>query len=183
MAHPMNWICVFCGAYAGHSEAHRAAAAELGTLLARRGLGLVYGAGCTGLMGAVAEAALAGGAPVTGVVPDGLNTDALVRRDLSRLEVVPDLHVRKQRMVELGDAFVALPGGYGTLDELLEAATHAQLGYHHKPVGLLNVDDYFDGLLAQLKRAVTEGFLASEQLARLHVASDPEALLDRMVGG
>ncbi len=176
----MNAICVFCGASSGHSGSYRSAAAELGAALARRGFGLVYGAGRTGLMGAVAEAALAGGAAVTGIVPRALHTPELVHPALSRLEVVPNLHVRKARMVELSDAFVALPGGYGTLDELLEAVTHAQLGFHHKPVGVLNVDGYFDALLAQLQRCVSDGFLPTEQLGLLDIASDPNALLDQI---
>jgi hypothetical protein len=183
MAHPVSVICVFCGASAGRSSQYRATATELGTLLARRGFELVYGAGRTGLMGAVAEAALVGGARVTGVVPRALNTAELVHQTLPRLEVVADLHERKARMVELSDAFVALPGGYGTLDELLEAVAHAQLGFHHKPVGLLNVKGYFDALLTQLRRCVTDGFLPAEQLDLLSVATEPDALINQITAG
>jgi uncharacterized protein (TIGR00730 family) len=180
MAHCVSAICVFCGASAGLSGNYRAAAADLGTVVAERGFDMVYGAGRTGLMGVVAEAALAGGAQVTGIVPRSLNTPELVHQALSRLEVVPDLYLRKARMVELSDAFVALPGGYGTLDELLEAITLAQLGFHQKPVGALNVNGYFDALLAQLQRSVADGFLPAEQLDLLSVASDPRTLLDQI---
>jgi len=180
MPHPVSSICVFCAASVGRHSAYRAAATVLGSLLGERGHALVYGAGRTGLMGALAEAALAAGARVTGVVPESLNTPELVHQALSRLEVVPDLHVRKARMVALSDAFVSLPGGYGTLDELLDAVAHAQLRFHDKPVGVLNVDGYFDSLLEQLRRSVSDGFLTAGQLDLLEVAGAPAALLDRV---
>ena len=131
-------------------------------------------------MGALAKATLAAGGQVVGVVPKALNTRRLVHAELSRLEVVGDLAQRKALMAELGDAFIALPGGLGTLDELLEAATSAQLGYHEKPVGALNVAGYFDSLLTQLDRAVTEGFLPDRHRRLLVVAADPATLLDRL---
>jgi uncharacterized protein (TIGR00730 family) len=173
-------ICVFCGAQAGNSPAYREAATRFGALLARRGLALVYGAGRTGLMGALVEAALQNGAEATGVVPKSLDSAEQVHAALPNLHVVPDLGARKALMLECADAFVALPGGYGTIDELLESASQAQLGLHHKPTGLLNVAGYFDGLVRQLDHAVREGFITPADRNLLVVTEHAEGLLDEL---
>jgi uncharacterized protein (TIGR00730 family) len=179
----MRRICVFCGANSGTRSEYAAAAQQLGALLAQRGLELVYGAGRTGLMGVLAEATLAAGGKVIGVVPEALNTQQLVHPALSRLKVVADLARRKALMADLSDGFIALPGGLGTLDELLEATTAAQLGFHQKPVGALNLAGFFDSLCRQLGRAVSEGFLPAPHRHLLVVETDPATLLDRFGAG
>ena len=171
-------ICVFCGSSAGGSAAYGAAARALGTLLARRGLGLVYGGASVGLMGAVADAALAGGGEVVGVIPGALAAKEIAHAGLTRLEVVASMHERKARMAELADGFVALPGGMGTLEELSEVLTWAQLGIHDKPCALLDVDGYWRPLVAFLDHAVEERFLRPEHRALLLVEPDAAALLD-----
>jgi uncharacterized protein (TIGR00730 family) len=173
-------VCVFCGAASGGHESYREAAAALGSELVLRDLGLVYGAGRTGLMGALAVAALAAGGEVIGVVPQALHTPELVHASLTRLHVVADLGARKALMAKLSDAFIALPGGLGTLDELLEVAAARQLGFHEKPVGVLNVAGYFDPLLEQLEHAVREGFVAEAQRHLVAVATSPVELLDEI---
>jgi uncharacterized protein (TIGR00730 family) len=173
-------VCVFCGAQPGNNPAYRAAAARFGALLARRGLALVYGAGRTGLMGALVEAALERGAVATGVVPRSLDTSEQVHAALPKLHVVPDLGARKALMLASADAFVALPGGYGTFDELLETVSQAQLGLHRKPTGVLNVAGYFDGLVRQFDRAVREGFITAADRDLLVVTDDAERLLDEL---
>lgn len=150
----------------------------MGRTLARRGLGLVYGGGSGGLMGALADAALEAGGEVVGIIPGGLVAREVGHRGVTRLEVVPSMHARKARMAELADAFVALPGGVGTLEELAEILTWAILGMHAKPVGLLDVEGYFDPLEQFLDHAEREGFLAPEQRRFLVSASTPDALLD-----
>jgi hypothetical protein len=176
----MKQVCVFCGSRSGHQAVHLAAAVALGQALARRGLGLVYGGAASGLMGALADAALQGGARVTGVMPTGLVDRECAHRGLSELIITPDMHTRKARMSELADAFLALPGGLGTLDELFEILTWAQLGLHHKPVGLLNSGGYWDGLRSFLDQGRAEGFIAGASLELLHCDGDPEAILDRL---
>ena len=171
-------VCVFCGAKAGGSARFADAAARFGQRLGARGLGLVYGGGQVGLMGVLANAALAAGAPVTGVLPRALATVELAHPGLSELLLTEGLHARKARMAAQADAFVALPGGFGTLDELFEALTWQQLGLHALPVGLLDVDGYFAPLLRFLDHAVEAGFLAPRERARLHVASEADSLLD-----
>jgi hypothetical protein len=171
-------VCVFCGASAGTGERYVASARATGRELGARGLRLVTGGGRVGLMGAVADAALAAGAEVVGVIPRALQEREIGHDGLTALHVVESLHERKALMHELSDAFVALPGGFGTLDELAEAVTWGQLGIHAKPIGLLDVDGYFDALLAFVERAVTDGFVRSEHRALLRVASDPATLLD-----
>jgi uncharacterized protein (TIGR00730 family) len=172
-------VCVYCGANVGARPAYAEAAMRLGRLLGERGLGLVYGGGNVGLMGVLADAALLAGAEVIGVIPQALMARELGHQGCTVLRVVGTMHERKAVMAELADAFVALPGGLGTLDELFEAMTWAQLGLHQKPIGLLDVADFFGPLVAHLDRAVTEGFVRAEHRAALTVASDPEALLER----
>jgi len=152
----------------------------MGAILARRSQTLIYGGGRTGLMGALADGVLESGGQVIGVIVDSMNTPALAHPSLTRLEVTPSIHQRKARMYELADAYIALPGGFGTLDELFETLTWAQIGVHAKPVGLLNVDGYFDSLLVMLDRAEKEGFVFPEHRQNLLCASDPDMLLDAM---
>ena len=172
-------VCVYCGANVGARPAYAEAARRLGRVLGERGLGLVYGGGNVGLMGVVADAALAAGAEVLGVIPQALVARELGHQGITELRVVETMHERKAVMAELADAFVALPGGLGTLDELFEAMTWAQLGLHQKPIGLLEVDGFFAPLVAYLDRAATEGFVRAEHRAALLVASEPELLLKR----
>jgi uncharacterized protein (TIGR00730 family) len=152
----------------------------MGRVLAEHGLRLIYGGGKTGLMGAVADGALEGGGKVVGVIIPSMNTDPLAHAGLTRMDVVPDMHARKARMHELSEGYVALPGGFGTFDELFETLTWAQVGAHEKPVGLLNVKDYYAPLLAALRYAVKEGFIFQEHLDALAYDADPEKLLTAM---
>jgi uncharacterized protein (TIGR00730 family) len=152
----------------------------MGQVIARAGLQLVYGAGKTGLMGAVAEGALQAGGQVTGIVPTYLNTSQLIHAGLTTLEVVENIHLRKARMSELADAFIALPGGYGTFEELFETLTWAQIGLHNKPVGLLNTLDYYDPLLALVHHALSEGFIYAEHRTLLAHSADPEDLIEKL---
>lgn len=170
-------VCVFCGSSAGRSPHYAAAAASLGRALAQRGMELVFGGGKVGLMGALADAALAAGGVVHGVIPHALVKKELAHPGVTASHVVDTMHQRKQLMADLADAFVALPGGMGTLDEVCEVLTWAQLGLHGKPVGLLNVRNYFAGFLAQLDHAREEGLLRPDHRAMLQVADDPAALL------
>jgi uncharacterized protein (TIGR00730 family) len=172
-------VCVYCGANVGARPAYAEAAQRLGRLLGERGLGLVYGGGNVGLMGVLADAALLAGAEVIGVIPRALMARELGHQGCTVLRVVETMHERKAVLAELADAFVALPGGLGTLDELFEAMTWAQLGLHQKPIGLLEVDGFFAPLVAYLDRAVTEGFIRAEHRAALTVAAEPEELLER----
>jgi len=152
-------VAVYCGSADGNDPAFLAEARALGAAIAAAGLGLVYGGACIGLMGAVADAALAGGAEVIGVLPAVLEGREIAHEGLTALELVPTMHERKARMAELADAFLILPGGYGTLDEMMEAVTWAQLGLHGKPCILVNTAGYWDGLLAFLDTAVAAGFV------------------------
>ena len=154
-------ICVFCGASAGRDPVFAEVAATLGRELAGRSIELVTGGGRVGLMGVVADAALAAGGRVTGVIPRFLVEREVAHRGLTDLHVVETLHERKALMHELSDGFIALPGGFGTLDELSESVTWAQLGLHAKPIGLVNVEGYFDGLVAFVAAAVGQGFVGS----------------------
>lgn len=171
-------ICVFCGASPGRSERYAAAARAIGEGLARRGIRLVFGGGHRGLMGIVADAALGAGGEAIGVIPRGLVERELAHTGLTRLDVVETLHERKARMAELSDAFITLPGGLGTLEELSEVLSWAQLDLHAKPIGLLDVDDYFAPLEAFLDRAVEEEFLAERHRRRLLRADSLDALLE-----
>jgi uncharacterized protein (TIGR00730 family) len=176
----MERIAVFCGSSLGSAEAYRSAAEALGVLLARRGHALVYGGGQVGLMGAVADAVLRAGGTAVGVIPEALAGREIAHAGLSELHVVPTMHARKALMAELSSAFVALPGGFGTLDELFEIVTWGQLGLHRKPVGLLDVGGYFGSLLRFVEHAVAERFVRPEHAELLVVEAEPEALLDRL---
>jgi len=173
-------VCVFCGASSGRQPVYAESARAFGAEVATRGLGLVFGGGRVGLMGAVADAALAAGGEVVGVIPQGLVDRELAHEGVTRLEVVASLHERKARMAELADAFVALPGGFGTLDELLEQLTWSQLGLHASPIGLLDVEGFWGPLVALARHATEEGFVREADLAAIAVADEPGALLDRL---
>lgn len=177
---PRLSICVYCGSRPGTLPTYEAAARHVGTLIGERGWQLVYGGGRAGLMGSVADAALAAGAPVVGVIPASLMRREVGHRELTELHVVDTMHQRKQLMAERSDVFLALPGGIGTFEELFEVWTWRQLGYHDKPVGLLNAAGYYDALLAFLDDTVSGGFVAADQRAALQVDGDAAALLDRL---
>jgi uncharacterized protein (TIGR00730 family) len=174
----MRTVCVFCGSRPGGAAHYAEAARAFGTALARRGLGLVYGGGHIGLMGVLADAVLAGGGRVGGVIPRALADKELAHLGLTELIVVDTMHERKSVMADRSDAFVALPGGYGTGDELFEILTWGQLGLHQKPIGLLNVAGFFDPLLAWLDHMVGEDFLKPVHRRLVRVANDVEALLN-----
>jgi uncharacterized protein (TIGR00730 family) len=176
----MHTVCVYCGCSDKLSKDYLHAAHQMGTAIARRGLVLAYGAGRTGLMGAIADGALEAGGEVIGVIPQMFATPVLMHQGLSRLEIVDGMHTRKQRLVNLSDAFIALPGGFGTFEELFEVLTWAQIGLHDKPVGLLNTGDYFDPLLSMIERASVEGFIYAEHRALLVCSHQPEDLLDQL---
>ena len=181
----MQRICVFCGSNAGHDPRYRAAAEQLGALLAERGIELVYGGGNIGLMGAVADACLAAGGTVIGIIPEALMGKevagrAVDHRNLTCIEVVDSMHTRKARMAELADGFIALPGGFGTFEEFCEVLTWGQLGFHQKPMGLLNVNGFYDPLLAMFDRAVAEGFLRSQNRAMALADTEIASLLRQM---
>lgn len=170
-------LCVFCASRAGHDPAHANAARAVGTALGRRGWQLVYGGGRSGLMGVVADAALAAGARVVGVIPESLMAREHGHLGLSELHVVQSMHQRKQLMAQRSDAFLALPGGIGTMEELFEVWTWRQLGYHDKPVGLLNAGGYYDALLAFIEGMVEGGLLDAAQRDLLSVGRHIEPLL------
>jgi hypothetical protein len=171
---------VYCGSSNAAVPVYGSAAYGVGRLLAERGLGVVYGGGSVGLMNQVAQGGLDASGEVIGVIPEKLLALELGRADLTRLDVVTGMHARKQRMAELSDAFIALPGGYGTLEELFEVTTWTQLEYHRKPVGLLNVNGYYDGLVMFLKKASSEGFIRPMHADLIVSDDDPERLLERM---
>ena len=173
----MNSICVYCGSSDKTHPDFQDAAYEMGTVLAGQGITLVYGAGSTGLMGAVADGALESGGEAIGVLPRIFNTPQLAHPNLTRLEIVDDMHKRKARLEELADGFIALPGGYGTLEELFEILTWAQIGLHKKPVGLLNVRQYFDPLLEFIDNARAEGFIYAEHRSLFTSSEKPLSLL------
>jgi uncharacterized protein (TIGR00730 family) len=176
----MNSVCVYCGSADQISADYLRAARRMGATLALRGLTLVYGGGRTGLMGAVADGILEGKGQAIGVIIESMNTPAMAHPGLTRLEVVADSHLQKARMNALSEGFIALPGGYGTFDELFETLAFAQIGIHRNPVGLLNVNGYYDLLLDMLDRAEREGFIFPEHRRALISASDPDRLLDLM---
>ena len=176
----MKRLCVFCGSCVGSREVYAASARRLGEVLAGRGLELVFGAGHVGMMGVLADAVLVGGGRAIGVIPQALVDKELAHAGLSELRVVATMHQRKALMEELSDGFAALPGGFGTLDELFEILTWSQLGLHRKPIGLLDVSGYWRPLLGFLEHAVNERFLRAEHLATLLVERDPGQLLDRL---
>ena len=181
----MKSICVFCGSNAGNQPIYRSEAEKLGRLLAARGIELVYGGGNIGLMGAVADACLEAGGTVVGVIPQALMGKEVAgrpvdHRTLTRLEVVDSMHTRKARMAELAEGFIALPGGFGTFEEFCEILTWGQLGFHAKPMGLLNVNGFYDPLLAMFDRAVADGFLRLQNRAMALADDDIEGLLAAM---
>jgi uncharacterized protein (TIGR00730 family) len=176
----MRRVCVYAGSNPGTDPAYAEAARSLATLLAERSIGLVYGGGKVGLMGVLADTALAAGGEVIGVMPQALIDREIGHPGLTELKVVASMHERKARMAELADAFVAVPGGIGTLEELVEVYTWSQLGIHDKACGLLNVNGYYDGLVAFLDHAVEAGFLRAQHRAVLTVAADARELLGRL---
>ena len=173
-------ICVFCGASPGARPAYRDATAQLARALVAEGIGVVYGGGGVGLMGALADAVIAEGGELTGVIPRSLVDREIAHRDVMDMRVVGSMHERKALMAELADAFIALPGGIGTLEELFEVYTWAQLGLHRKPCALLNVEGYYDGIEDFLAHAVAERFLREETRELLLVDTDPAALIERL---
>lgn len=173
-------ICVFCGASPGATPIYQEAAESLGRHLAERGIRLVYGGGAVGLMGMVADAALAAGGEVIGIIPQSLKDAEVGHSGLTRLEVVDGMHARKARMAELSDAFIALPGGLGTLEELFEVWTWGQLGYHGKPLGLLEVNGFYDPLLTFLDHLVQERFVRQSHRGMLQRATSPQELVDAL---
>jgi uncharacterized protein (TIGR00730 family) len=176
----MKRIVVFCGSSPGRRPAYVAAAQSLGRLLAARGIGVVYGGASIGLMGALADSALAAGGEVIGVIPSGLFPAEIPHAGLTEQHVVTTMHERKALMAELSDAVIALPGGTGTLDELFEMFTWSQLGLHRQPIGLLDVEGYWQPLLAFMDHMAQERFIAAEHRDTLLVESDPTALLERL---
>lgn len=176
----MRRICVFCGSSLGTSSVYAAAADQLGELLAREGIGLLYGGGKVGLMGRLADAVLEGGGEVIGVIPAQLEAREVAHAGLTELRVVRSMHERKAMLADLADAFVALPGGLGTLEELFEIATWAQLGIHAKPVGILNVSGYFDCVSQLLNQAIHEGFIREEHRKLITFRDDPVDLLEAL---
>jgi uncharacterized protein (TIGR00730 family) len=174
----MKRLCVFAGSSTGRELEYRRAAEDLGRALANRRIDLVYGGARVGLMGVVADAALASAGRVLGVIPESLVAKEVAHEGLSELRVVSSMHERKAVMAELADGFIALPGGWGTLEEFFEVLTWGQLGLHRKPCGLLNARGYFDGLLSFVEHSIQEGFVRSEYRAMISVASSPGELID-----
>ena len=173
-------MCVYCGSSDTIAQDYLAAAHKMGQVLAESGIRLIFGGGKTGLMGEIADGVLEAGGEVVGVIIPSMNTPTLAHMGLTRMDVVPDMHARKARMHELSNGYIALPGGFGTYDELFETITWAQVGEHEKPIGLLNVKHYYDPLLLALKHAVGEGFIFQEHLDALVCDPDPNQLLVRM---
>ena len=173
-------ICVYCGSRPGNKPAYQAIAADLGRAIGQRGWQLVYGGGRAGLMGIVADATLAAGGRVVGVIPESLMRLEVGHRGLTELHVVQTMHERKHMMAERSDAFIAMPGGIGTFEELFEVWTWRHLGYHHRPLGLLDTAGFWTPLMAFLQHAVAEGFMSPDQLAMLHTDTDVNRLLQRL---
>lgn len=180
MSQKIKTICVYCGSSDDIQPAFYQGARRLGQELAARKIRLVYGGGKTGLMGAVAGGVLSAGGEVTGIVPENLNKSQLIADNLTDLEIFPDIQSRKKRMLDLSDALIALPGGYGTFDELFEALTWAQIGIHSKPIGALNLEGYFDPLFMLIEHASVEGFIYPEHRQLLLNGNEPAELLEKM---
>lgn len=176
----MKRLCVFCGSSVGNNPAYAEAATAMGTLLAKRGIGLVYGGGNVGLMGVVADAALAAGGEVIGVIPRALHDREVAHHGVTDLRIVDSMHTRKAMMADLSDAFVAMPGGVGTFEEFFEAITWTQLGLHRKACGLLNVAGFYTPLALFIDQAVTDGFIKPVHRAAIVVDDNPERLLDTL---
>ena len=177
----MKRVCVFCGSSAGTDPIYAEQGRALGHVLVRHQLGLVYGGGNIGLMGVIADAVLEAGGEVVGVIPQALVDKELAHHGVTKLHVVGSMHKRKAMMADMSDAFIALPGGFGTLDEFCEILTWAQLGLHAKPCGLLNVQGFYDPFLAQLDAAVSAGFLRASHRQLITVETSPEKLLSRLL--
>ncbi|MEW6434590.1 MAG: TIGR00730 family Rossman fold protein [Myxococcota bacterium] len=177
----IKYVCVFCGSKPGASPVFREAATALGQALARKGLGLVYGGAGQGLMGTVADAVLDGGGEAIGVIPHGLARQEFAHPRLTRAHFVDSMHERKALMESLSDAFIAMPGGFGTMDELFEALTWAQLGLHSKPIGLLDTAGYYAPLVAWIRAALAQGFVPQAMETALVVDPGPAALVDRLL--
>lgn len=175
-------IAIYCGANGGNDPLYREAAAAMSGFLAQAGVGVVYGGGNVGLMGTIADAALKQGGEVIGVIPQALMDKELGHGGVTQLFIVRSMHERKQMMVDLSDGFIALPGGFGTLDELFETLTWLQLSFHGKPVGLLNVNGFFDGLLTFMDHMTSQGFLKQAHRDGVLVSEDPAQLLEKMRG-
>ena len=175
-----NSICVFCGSSDSVHADYKLAARQMGELLAKNNIRLIYGGGKTGLMGAVANGVIENGGEAVGVIIPSMNTEALAQEGLARMEVEPSMHTRKERMYALADAFIALPGGFGTLDELFETLTWKQIGEHGKPVGLLDVRGYYQPMLEMIKHFAKEGFIFSEHGEAILHDPDPITLLEAM---
>jgi uncharacterized protein (TIGR00730 family) len=176
----LHRVCVFCGSSLGTAAAFREAAAEIGRELVARGSGLVFGGGSVGLMGVVADAVLDGGGEVVGVIPQALATKEVLHPRVPDMRRVRDMHERKALMAELSDAFIALPGGLGTFEELFEVVTWAQLGFHRKNIGLLNTEGYFDPLVTLIDHSIETGFIKPSNRDLIVVEREPAALLDRL---
>ena len=176
----MKTICVFCGSSTGNNSGYKAAAKQLGKILAARKLTLVYGGGNVGLMGEIANSVLARGGKAIGVIPEFLAEKELVHQGLSELKIVESMHERKAMMAELADGFIAMPGGFGTLEETVEVLTWTQLGLHRKPIGLLNVDGYFDFLYEFFKHMVDEKFLHPEYRDMILIKADAAEMVDSL---
>ena len=176
----MKRVCVFCGSSVGNNEIYTEFAEAMGRLLAAKGIGLVYGGGHVGLMGVIADAVLASGGEVIGVIPQALADREIAHGGLTDLRVVDSMHTRKALMAELSDAFIAMPGGVGTFEEFFEAVTWTQLGVHRKPCGLLNVGGFYSPLVAFIDQAVTEGFIKPVHRAMIAVDDNPERLLNSL---
>lgn len=174
-------ICVYCGSRDGVDRRYRDAARSLGTVLARSGIGLVYGGARVGLMGAVADAALAAGGAVLGVIPRGLADREVAHGGVTELRVVETMHQRKLAMIEAADGFIAMPGGFGTLEELFEVLTWHQIGWHDKPTGLLDVAGFYQPLIACMNHMRDQGFVGAEHVSRIAVAQTAETLVGQLV--
>ncbi len=177
----LKTVAVYCGSNTGRGDTYLQAAADLGTTLARHGIGIVYGGTHKGLMGALADAALAGGGQVTGVITDRLKAKGHTHPNLTTLEILPTMRARKSRMIELADAFIALPGGIGTLEEFMEVWTLNQLGEISKPAGLFDINGYYQPLMAMVDHMIAESFLPPAHREAIVVQSDPETLIDGLI--
>ncbi|MBI5307069.1 MAG: TIGR00730 family Rossman fold protein [Planctomycetes bacterium] len=178
---PTNRVCVFCGASAGARPIYTKVAQQLGKAIVSHNMGLVYGGGSIGLMGVIADVVLKEKGEVIGVIPYTLSSNEIAHQDLTELRFVPGMHERKAMMADLSDVFIAMPGGYGTLDEFFEILTWSQLGLHAKPIGLLNVDGYFDLLLAFINHVLQERFIQAKHHQLIVISSEPEILLSELI--
>ena len=176
----MKNICVFCGSSLGLRPAYQQAATALGTIIAQRGMNLVYGGGKVGLMGIIADAVLAGGGEVIGVIPEFIAAKEIAHTGLTKLHIVNSMHERKAMMVDFSDGFIAMPGGFGTFEEFFEVLTWGQLGLHQKPHGLLNIEGYYDALLKLVDTAIAEKFIREAHRNLKLTSPNPESLLDSM---